>query len=186
MTRFDLQQQTDSCYNDLLTNKRPVIGITANYGEQNAKLGEYYIPMSKESVDKYCKDYNITPNNLFLSATLLTLSKYTYTKDMLIATISSGRLNPNYENIHRISGYNLIKLNANKLNLMKAAGLRIDDARYLPAYEAYCNMRRMSIPRKRMYDFIREEFGVSRTTMQEVAARFERTIDNASGDYGDP
>ena len=29
--------------------------------------------------------------------------------------------NPNYENIHRISGYNLIKLNANKLNLMKAA-----------------------------------------------------------------
>ena len=94
--------------------------------------------------------------------------------------------NPNYENIHRISGYNLIKLNANKLNLMKAAGLRIDDARYLPAYEAYCNMRRMSIPRKQMYDFIREEFGVSRTTMQEVAARFERTIDNASGDYGDP
>ncbi len=42
MTRFDLQQQTDSCYNDLLTNKRPVIGITANYGEQNAKLGEGY------------------------------------------------------------------------------------------------------------------------------------------------
>ncbi|WP_405295866.1 D-alanine--poly(phosphoribitol) ligase subunit DltA [Methanobrevibacter sp.] len=65
---------------------------------ENAKLGEYYIPMSKKSVDKYCKDYNITPNNLFLSATLLTLSKYTYTKDMLIATISSGRLNPNYEN----------------------------------------------------------------------------------------
>ena len=94
--------------------------------------------------------------------------------------------NPNYENIHRISGYNLIKLNANKLKLMQAAGLRIDDARYLPAYEAYRNMRRMSIPRKRMYDFIREEFGVSRTTMQEVAARFERTIDNASGDYGDP
>lgn len=77
--------------------------------------------------------------------------------------------NPNDENIHRISGYNLIKLNANKLKLMQAAGLRIDDARYLPAYEAYRNMRRMSIPRKRMYDFIREEFGVSRTTMQEVA-----------------
>ncbi len=65
---------------------------------EDAKLGEYYNPMSKKSIDKYCKEYNITPNNLFLSATLLTLSKYTYSKDMLIATISSGRLNPNYEN----------------------------------------------------------------------------------------
>ena len=65
---------------------------------ENAKLGEYYNPMSKEAIDGYCKEYNITPNNLFLAATLLTLSKYTYTKDMLIATISSGRLNPNYEN----------------------------------------------------------------------------------------
>jgi hypothetical protein len=92
---------------------------------------------------------------------------------------------PYYENIHRISGYNLVKLNANKLKLMQQAGLRIGDERYLAAYEAYRNMVRMSIPRKRMYDFIREEFGVSRTTMQDVARRFERTVDNAWGDYGD-
>ena len=42
MIKFDLQQQTDSCYNDFLAVQRPVIGITANYGEQNAKLGEGY------------------------------------------------------------------------------------------------------------------------------------------------
>ena len=94
--------------------------------------------------------------------------------------------NSNPENIHRVSGYNLVKLNANKLLLMKAVGIRIGDVRYLAAYEAYRNMMRMDIPRKRMYDFIREEFGVSRTAMQEVAVRFERTVDNASGDYGDP
>ncbi|WP_407416359.1 amino acid adenylation domain-containing protein [Methanobrevibacter sp.] len=65
---------------------------------ENARLGEYYNQMSKEAIDEYCKKYNITPNNLFLAASLLTLSKYTYTRDMLIATISSGRLDPNYEN----------------------------------------------------------------------------------------
>ena len=65
---------------------------------EDARLGEHYNPMSKKDIDEFCKEHDITPNNLFLSATLLTLSKYTYTKDMLIATISSGRLNPNYEN----------------------------------------------------------------------------------------
>ena len=65
---------------------------------ETARLGECYNSISKDSIDEFCKEYDITPNNLFLSATLLTLSKYTYTKDMLIATISSGRLNPNYEN----------------------------------------------------------------------------------------
>lgn len=94
--------------------------------------------------------------------------------------------NPNPENIHRVSGYNLVKLNANKLLLMKAVGLRVDDVEYIGAYEAYRNMMRMNMPRKRMYDFIEQEFGVSRTNMQNIAERFERTIDNASGDYGDP
>lgn len=94
--------------------------------------------------------------------------------------------NTNPENIHRISGYNLVKLNANKLKLMESVGLRTGDVRYLEAYEAYRNMVGMSISRKRMYDFIRREFGVSRTSMQAVAERFERTVDNSSGDYGDP
>ena len=42
MNRFDLQQQTDCCYGGFPTDERPVIGITANYGEQNAKLAEGY------------------------------------------------------------------------------------------------------------------------------------------------
>ena len=42
MNRFDLQQQTDHCYDGFPAAARPVIGITANYGEQNAKLGEGY------------------------------------------------------------------------------------------------------------------------------------------------
>ena len=42
MNRFDLQQQTALCYDGFPANERPVVGITANYGEQNAKLAEGY------------------------------------------------------------------------------------------------------------------------------------------------
>ena len=42
MNRFDLHQQTNCCYDDFPAGERPVVGITANYGEQNAKLAEGY------------------------------------------------------------------------------------------------------------------------------------------------
>ena len=92
--------ESEEFFNSKLAEIDSATDITPNISKsiENAELGEYYNSMSKESIDGYCKEYNITPNNLFLSATLLTLSKYAYTKDMLIATISSGRLNPNYEN----------------------------------------------------------------------------------------
>lgn len=93
--------------------------------------------------------------------------------------------NSNQENIHRISGYNLVKLNAYKLKLMQAIGLRVDDVKYLKAYEAYRNMKSMHMARKKIYAFIRQEFGVSRSNMQNIAERFEHTVDNDSGDYGE-
>ena len=42
MNRFDLHQQTNCCYDGFPAGERPVVGITANYGEQNAKLAEGY------------------------------------------------------------------------------------------------------------------------------------------------
>ena len=42
MNRFDLQQQTKCFYDGFPADRRPVIGITANYGEQTAKLAEGY------------------------------------------------------------------------------------------------------------------------------------------------
>ena len=42
MNRFNLQQQLASCYDGFPAEERPVIGITANYGEQTAKLAEGY------------------------------------------------------------------------------------------------------------------------------------------------
>jgi len=96
----DSYNNSEEFFNSKITEIDISTDISPNITKpmETGRLGEYYNSISKESIDEYCKEYNITPNNLFLSATLLTLSKYTYTKDMLIATISSGRLNPNYEN----------------------------------------------------------------------------------------
>ena len=97
---LDSYKESEEFFNSKITEIDTSTDISPNITKsmENAKLGEYYNSISKKSIDEYCKECNITPNNLFLAATLLTLSKYTYTKDMLIATISSGRLNPNYEN----------------------------------------------------------------------------------------
>ncbi|MCR4808674.1 MAG: membrane dipeptidase [Prevotella sp.] len=42
MNKFSLKQQLNSFYGEFPVSERPVIGITANYGEQNAKLAEGY------------------------------------------------------------------------------------------------------------------------------------------------
>jgi hypothetical protein len=92
---------------------------------------------------------------------------------------------PNQGSNHRISGYNLIKLNAYKLKLMQRMGVKVDDVKYLKAYEAYCNMRHMHVAMKQVYAFIRQEFGISRSNMQNIVERFEHTIDNDFGNYGE-
>ena len=42
MNRFSIQQQVDRLYEGSNEQRRPIIGITANYGEQTAKLAEGY------------------------------------------------------------------------------------------------------------------------------------------------
>ena len=42
MNRFSIEQQTDCCYDGFPADERPVVGITANYGELTAKLAEGY------------------------------------------------------------------------------------------------------------------------------------------------
>ena len=78
-----------------------------------------------------------------------------------------------------------MKLNACKLKLMQRMGVKVDDVKYLKAYEAYCNMRRMHVAMKQVYAFIRQEFGISRSNMQNIVERFEHTINNDFGNYGE-
>jgi microsomal dipeptidase-like Zn-dependent dipeptidase/gamma-glutamyl-gamma-aminobutyrate hydrolase PuuD len=42
MNRFCIEEMADSCYQDFPASERPVIGITANYGELTAKVAEGY------------------------------------------------------------------------------------------------------------------------------------------------
>ena len=65
--------------------------------EEDGHLGKTYTSIDKLIVQKFCKDNAITPNNLFLAATVFTLSKFVYNKDILISTISNGRCNPHFE-----------------------------------------------------------------------------------------
>ena len=49
-------------------------------------------------VRHFCKDYSISPNVLFMGATLLCLNKFTFSGKSLITTIFNGRSNSNYDN----------------------------------------------------------------------------------------
>ena len=66
--------------------------------EDEGHLDEIGVSLDKKMVENFCKDNSITPNNLFLAATVFTLSKFVYNKDILISTISNGRSNPNFQN----------------------------------------------------------------------------------------
>ena len=66
--------------------------------EDEGHLGEIGVSLDKNLVENFCKDNSITPNNLFLAATVFTLSKFVYKKDIMISTISNGRSNPHFQN----------------------------------------------------------------------------------------
>ena len=59
-------------------------------------LKEVSVQINKDQIFEFSKVNGITPNSLFLASSLLTLSKFSYTKDMLLTTISNGRINPRY------------------------------------------------------------------------------------------
>ena len=75
-----------------------VISPDCSGKEEDGQMGEISVPVDKSQVEKFCKDNAITPNNLFLAATVFTLSKFVYNRDILISTISNGRGNPQFQN----------------------------------------------------------------------------------------
>ncbi|MCK9150623.1 non-ribosomal peptide synthetase [Methanobacterium alcaliphilum] len=66
--------------------------------EKDGNLGEIGVSLDKNIVETFCKTNSITPNNLFLAATVFNLTKFVYNKNILISTISNGRSNPNFQN----------------------------------------------------------------------------------------
>ena len=85
-------------FEERLADIDDVTSITPDInGEKEiGSLKEVSVPIAKEDIFEFSKKNGITPNSLFLASSLLTLSKFSYTKDMLLTTISNGRINPKY------------------------------------------------------------------------------------------
>ena len=69
----------------------------------NGNPEEATIRLIGDSIDSnfvryFCQDHSISPNVLFMSATILALNKFTFSDKALITTIFNGRSNSNYYN----------------------------------------------------------------------------------------
>ena len=85
-------------FEDRLSEIENVTSINPDIsGEKElGRLKEVSVQIGKEDIFEFSKKNGITPNSLFLASSLLTLSKFSYTKEMLLTTISNGRINPKY------------------------------------------------------------------------------------------
>ena len=70
--------------------------LNGNPDEAKIKLIEERI--SSDFVRLFCKDHSISPNVLFMTATILALNKFTFSDKTLLTTIFNGRSNSNYFN----------------------------------------------------------------------------------------
>ena len=67
----------------------------------NPDIGEIKLvsdELSSSFIRHFCQDHSISPNILFMTATALTLNKFTFSDKSLITTIFNGRANSNYFN----------------------------------------------------------------------------------------
>ena len=69
--------------------------INGDESKGNAAMEDIFL--DKEAIDDFCKKSNVGQNNLFLAATSFVLNKFVYNRDILIATITNGRFNPNQQ-----------------------------------------------------------------------------------------
>ena len=85
-------------FEDKLSDIEDVTSITPDLNglKEAGSLKEVSVQIDKENIFEFAKKNAITPNSLFLASSLLTLSKFTYSKEMLLTTISNGRINPKY------------------------------------------------------------------------------------------
>lgn len=82
----------------------------------------------------------------------------------------------NLDRINEISGYMLLKLNLNQVNIMSKCGLSVDDAKHIPMYEEYLSLRRSGVPKERIYQHFRSKYHVSESTVKRVIRRLSQRV----------
>lgn len=85
-------------------------------------------------------------------------------------------LSDNLAGIDKISGYTLLKLNLNQVNIMSKCGLSVDDTRYIPMFEEYLSLLREGVPKERIYQHFRGKYHVSESTVKRVVKRLSRQV----------
>ena len=92
--------KSEKFFDDMLCDFDENTVLTTNLtgDEENANLAVVRSKIGKDIVEEFCNRQKISPNILFMSSTVLTLSKYVSNKDILISTLFNGRNNPKYQN----------------------------------------------------------------------------------------
>ena len=93
--------KSEKFFDDMLCDFDENTVLTTNLtgDEENANLAVFKSRIEKNMVDEFCSHQKISPNILFMSSAVLTLSKYVSNKDILISTLFNGRDNPKYQNL---------------------------------------------------------------------------------------
>ena len=89
------------------------------------------------------------------------------------------KYNNNSENlagICEVSGYMLLKLNLNQLQIMSKCDLSVDDARYVPMYEEYLSLRADGVAKERIYQYLAKKYLVSESTVKRVVKRLSQRV----------
>ena len=82
----------------------------------------------------------------------------------------------NLRDMDGISGYMLLKLNLNQVEIMSKCGLSVYDSRYVPMYEEYLSLRRDGVPKERIYQHFRRRYHVSESTAKRVVKRLSQRV----------
>ena len=82
----------------------------------------------------------------------------------------------NLAGVDEISGYMLLKLNLNQMKIMSKCGLSVDDARHIPMYEEYLQLRRDGVPKERIYQHFETKYHVSESTIKRVIKRLSQQV----------
>ena len=75
-----------------------------------------------------------------------------------------------------ISGYMLLKLNINQMEIMSKCGLSVDDVRYIPVFEEYQSLLADGVPKERIYQYLKKKHFVSESTVKRVVKRLSRQV----------
>lgn len=82
----------------------------------------------------------------------------------------------NLAEISETSGYMLLKLNLNQVELMSKCDLSVADVRHIPMYEEYLKLREGGAKKKQTMEYLSEKYFVGFSTVKRVVKRFSQRV----------